>query len=86
MKQFFTFLIILILWSTLSVAKDFRIGQKVENELRFSKKVSFPLEPGVWEIIDRDFWFFFIIKLESITLFCLKTYQKQYRDVLVNKQ
>ncbi|MDA9753463.1 SHOCT domain-containing protein [Candidatus Pelagibacter sp.] len=68
MKQFFTFLIISILWSTLSVAKDFKIGQKVENELRFSKKVSFPLEPGVWEIIDRDFWFFGIIKLESITL------------------
>ena len=55
MRQFFTFLIITLLWSALSVAKDFKIGQKVENELRFSKKVSFPLEPGVWEIIDRDF-------------------------------
>ena len=68
MKQFFTFLIITLLWSTLSVAKNFKIGQKVENELKFSKKISFPLEPGVWEIIDRDFWFFGSINIESITL------------------
>jgi len=67
-KQFFTFLIITLLWSTLSVAKNFKIGQKVENELKFSKKISFPLEPGVWEIIDRDFWFFGSINIESITL------------------
>ena len=68
MKKLFIFLIISFVWSSASLAKNFKIGQKIEDELRFSKKVSFPLEPGVWEIIDRDFWFFGIIKLESVTL------------------
>ena len=68
MKKLIIFLIFTVLWNTISLAKNFKIGQKIENELRFSKKVSFQLEPGVWEIIDRDFWFFGIIKLESITL------------------
>jgi hypothetical protein len=68
MKKMLTYLIITLLWSTLSVAKNFKIGQKIENELRFSKKVSFPLESGIWEIVDRNFWFFGPISLESITL------------------
>ena len=68
MKKLFTFLIIVLLWSSASLAKNFKIGQKVENELRFSKKVSFPLEPGIWEIIDRKFWFYGPIKVELVTL------------------
>ncbi len=68
MKKLIIFLIFTVLWNTISLAKNFKIGQKIENEFRFSKKVSFQLEPGVWEIIDRDIWFFGIIKLESVTL------------------
>ena len=59
------FLIILI---TNCYADNFKIGQKIENEFRFSKKVSFPLEPGVWEVINREFWFFGAVKVRLIGL------------------
>jgi len=53
-------------------ADNFKTGQIIENELRFSKKVSFSLEPGEWEIINRDVWFFGGIKIRLITLAQIK--------------
>ena len=44
------------------------MGQKIENEFKFSKKVSFPLEPGVWEVINREVWFFGAVKVRLIGL------------------
>ena len=60
-------LLSLLLFSNV-YADNFKTGQIIENELRFSKKVSFLLEPGKWEIIDRDVWFFGGIKIRNITL------------------
>ena len=66
-KLLITFIFIVSLINN-GFADNFMIGQKIENELRFSKKVSFPLEAGEWEIIDRDVWFFGGIKIRLITL------------------
>ena len=66
-KLLITFIFIVSLINN-GFADNFKIGQKIENELRFSKKVSFLLEPGKWEIIDRDVWFFGGIKIRLITL------------------
>lgn len=49
-------------------ADNFKTGQIIENELKFSKKVYFSLEPGKWEIIKREVWFFHAIKIRLITL------------------
>jgi len=57
----------LLLYSNV-YADNFKTGQIIENELRFSKKVSFSLEPGKWEIINRQIWFFGGIKIRFISL------------------
>jgi hypothetical protein len=41
-----------------SNAEYFKIGQEIENEFRFTKKISFPLEPGVWTVVRKDGWFY----------------------------
>jgi len=74
LTEFFKkFLIIIIfLLSSLNITYafnyDYEIGQKVENEIRFSRKVAFDLEPGEWEVIDNDFWFWGAIKIKQVIL------------------
>ena len=70
-KILITFIFIVGLCNN-SFSDNFKIGQKIENELRFSKKISFPLKPGVWEIIDRDVWFLGSINIRLITLALIK--------------
>jgi hypothetical protein len=70
-KILITFIFIVGLCSN-SFSDNFKIGQKIENELRFSKKISFPLKSGVWEIIDRDVWFLGSINIRLITLALIK--------------
>ena len=68
MKKILGIVVLGLLLCSNVYADNFKTGQKIENELRFSKKVSFPLKPGEWEIIDRDIWFFGTIKIRVITL------------------
>ena len=70
-KILITFIFIIGLCSN-SFSDNFKMGQKIENELRFSKKISFPLKAGVWEIIDRDVWFLGSINIRLITLALIK--------------
>ena len=46
-----------------SFADYYKMGQVVENEFRFSKKVSFPLETGKWIVIENGGWFYGNIKV-----------------------
>jgi hypothetical protein len=50
-KLLITFIFIVSLINN-GFADSFKIRQKFENELRFSKKASFQLEAGEWKIID----------------------------------
>ena len=75
MKKIFFIIIFLLVSTKNNYADNFKMGQKVENEFRFSKKISFPLEPGVWEVINRDVWFFGDIKIRLIGLVLIKNNQ-----------
>ena len=68
MKKLLGIVVLGLLLCSNVYADNFRTGQIIENELKFSKKVSFSLEPGKWEIIDRKIWFFGGIKIRLITL------------------
>ncbi len=68
MKKFLIISFFLIILVNNSYANNFKMGQKIENEFKFSKNVSFPLEPGIWEIINREFWFWGNIQIELIGL------------------
>ena len=65
-KFFFTIFFIVIYSINLSVADNFKIGQKIENEFNFSKKIVFPLEPGIWTVVRKDGWFYGDIKVRLI--------------------
>lgn len=68
MKKTLSIFFFLIFFIGDSYAENFKMGQKIENEFKFSKKVSFPLEPGVWEVINREVWFFGAVKVRLIGL------------------
>ena len=68
MKKTLSIFFFLIFFIGNSYAENFKMGQKIENEFKFSKKVSFPLEPGVWEVINREVWFFGAVKVRLIGL------------------
>jgi hypothetical protein len=68
MKKIFGIITLILVFTNIGFADSFKIGQKIENEFRFSKKVTFPLKTGEWEIIDRKFWFYGPIKVRLITL------------------
>ena len=68
MKKLLIVIFFFIILGNNSYADSFKMGQKIENEFRFSKKVSFPLEPGVWEVINREIWFFGAVKVRLIGL------------------
>ena len=67
-KKFLMIIFIFISLVNNSLADNFKIGQKIENEFRFSKKISFPLDPGVWEVVNREVWFFGAVKIRLIGL------------------
>ena len=54
MKKLLGIVVLGLLLCSNVYADNFKTGQIIENELKFSKKVSFSLEPGKWEIINRD--------------------------------
>ena len=66
MKKFLGFIILGLLWFNISFADYFKIGQEIENEFRFTKKIAFPLEPGVWTVVRKDGWFYGDIKVRLI--------------------
>ena len=68
MKKFLVIVVLGLLISGNAYADNFKIGQIIKNEFRFSKKVSFPLGPGEWEVIDRDIWAFGPMKVRLITI------------------
>jgi len=49
-----------------SNADNFKIGQEIENKFRFTKKIAFPLEPGIWTVVRKDGWFYGDIKVRLI--------------------
>ena len=44
------------------------IGQEIQDEFRFNKKIKFPLEPGVWKVAEKKGWFYGDIKIRFIGL------------------
>ena len=67
MKFFFLLSFFSIFFSiNISFADNFKIGQEIENEFRFTKKISFPLEPGIWTVVRKDGWFYGDIKVRLI--------------------
>tara|TARA_B100000965_G_scaffold185742_1_gene155055 strand:+ start:571 stop:1503 length:933 start_codon:yes stop_codon:yes gene_type:complete len=58
-------LLLLILFMSLnffniSNAKMYRIGEKFEKEIKFSKRFTLPLSPGTWEVVNQyDYNYYF---------------------------
>jgi len=45
---------------SISNAGLYRIGEKFENEIKFSKRFTLPLSPGTWEVVNQyDFHYYF---------------------------
>ena len=65
-KKFLGILILGMLWFNISFADYFKIGQEIENEFKFSKKIKFPLQPGTWTVVRKSMWFYGNIKVRLI--------------------
>ena len=68
MKKLLGIIVLSLLWCSIIFASNYsyKIGQEVENEFRFTQKISFPLEPGVWTVVRKDGWFYGDIKVRLI--------------------
>ena len=66
MKKLLSILVLSLLWFNTSFADYFKIGQEIENEFRFTKKIAFPLEPGTWTVVRKSMWFYGDIKVRLI--------------------
>ena len=66
MKKLLSVLVLSLLWFNTSFADYFKIGQEIENEFRFTKKISFPLEPGIWTVVRKSGWFYGPIRVRLI--------------------
>ena len=66
MKKLLSILVLSLLWFNTSFADYFKIGQEIENEFRFAKKISFPLEPGIWTVVRKSGWFYGPIRVRLI--------------------
>ena len=61
------FIVIILLFSNNFAYSDYyRIGQEIEGEFRFTNKIKYPLEPGVWTVVRKDGWFYGDIKIRMI--------------------
>jgi len=65
-KKFLGILILGMLWFNISFADYFKIGQEIENEFKFSKKIKFALQPGTWTVVRKSMWFYGNIKVRLI--------------------
>ena len=66
MKKLLSILVLSLLWFNTSFADYFKIGQEIENEFRFTKKISFPLEAGIWTVVRKSGWFYGSIRVRLI--------------------
>ena len=66
MKKFLGIMILGMLWFNISYADYFKIGQEIENEFRFTKKIAFPLEPGTWTVVRKSGWFYGDIRVRLV--------------------
>ena len=57
MKKLFGISIIFLLWCNFGHADYYKIGQEIQDEFRFNKKIKFPLEPGVWKVAEKKVGF-----------------------------
>ena len=64
--QLFLVLIINLSWQNSAFSDYYKIGQEVENEFRFTKKITFPLESGIWTVVRKDGWFYGDIRVRMI--------------------
>ena len=54
MKKVLGFLILSLLLNSISYADLFRIGQKINNELKITRHFKIPLSSGDWEVVRRQ--------------------------------
>lgn len=47
-------------------SNHYKIGDQIESEFIFNKKISYKLEPGVWTVVRKDGWFYGDIKVRMI--------------------
>ena len=66
MKKILGIMVMGLLWCNISFADNYKIGQEIENEFRFTKKIKFPLESGTWIVIEKSGWFYGDIKVRLI--------------------
>ena len=63
MKNILGIIVLGLLWCNISFADNYKIGQEIENEFRFTKKIKYPLEPGIWVVTEKNVWFYGSIKI-----------------------
>ena len=51
-----------------SEAKLYRIGDKVENEIKFSKKFKLPLADGDWYVVDRYGYSYYFLHFKGVAV------------------
>ena len=62
------FLTFLVFTSHIAEAKLYRIGDKVENEIKFSKKFKLPLADGDWYIVDRYGYSYYFLQFKGVAV------------------
>jgi len=67
-KSFIFFLTFLIFTSHIAEAKLYRIGDKVENEIKFSKKFKLPLADGDWYVVDRYGYSYYFLHFKGVAV------------------
>tara|TARA_B100001093_G_C26785727_1_gene996575 strand:+ start:161 stop:1129 length:969 start_codon:yes stop_codon:yes gene_type:complete len=66
------FVIIIIFFSNNFAYSDYyKIGQEIEGEFKFTDKIKYQLDPGVWTVVRKDGWFYGDIKVRMIGIVLL---------------
>jgi|TARA_B110000037_G_scaffold63304_1_gene77422 hypothetical protein len=72
MKKILGILVLGLLFCNISFADYYKLGQIIENEFRFSKKIKFNLEPGKWTVIEKGGWFYGNIQIRFIGIVLIR--------------
>ena len=72
MKKLLGIIVLGLFWCNISFADSYRVGQIIENEFRFNKKITFPLDPGAWEVIEIGHFLYGSIRINFVAMVLIK--------------
>lgn len=52
-RLIFVIIILNLNFTNIAISKNYKVGDKLEGEIKFSKKLTYPISEGEWEVVDK---------------------------------